>query len=120
VKKSIISSIFWEKGLVLDPTGYYRNITRLNYSLLSTDTQANCASNYRNKLLMRMLVTSDLRAGLHSPIDHRALVSFYDRTAPTIGVDPLGGRNLGRHRDKHSPSCGVADTAPLEAYARFG
>jgi hypothetical protein len=60
-------SIFWEKGCVLDSSGYYRDIARLNCSLLSTDTQSYCAFDHPNKLLMRMPVTSDVRASLHSP-----------------------------------------------------
>jgi hypothetical protein len=76
--------ILWEKGFVLDPTGYYGDITRLNRSLLSTDTKSYCALNHPNKLLLRMLVTSNMRARLHSPIDHRALLAGYDATADLV------------------------------------
>jgi hypothetical protein len=37
-----------------------------------------------------MLVTSGVRAGLHSPIDHRALFTGYDAAANLVGDLFLG------------------------------
>jgi hypothetical protein len=90
VKKSITSVSSGKKASCSNPTGYHGEVSWLNSSLVSTDTQFDRPSHHPNKLLMRMIVSGDMRARLHSPIGHRALFAGYDAAADLSVICSLG------------------------------
>jgi hypothetical protein len=54
-------------AFVLDPAGDHRDVAGLHRSLLVADPKIHRAFDHPHKLLMRMLVSSRMRARLYSP-----------------------------------------------------